>query len=171
MAGAAVAEPRPGAERKGKKQKKQKKRIPVRIDMTPMVDVVMLLITFFMLTTVFNTPQTMEINMPPSDTKVEVAETSLLTLRVLADGAILWNIGIEPPSAITLKELGPLLKERLRMNPKLITLVKVQREGTYSQMVDVMDELNLADIQRFSLAPFQQFDREIAERALGAQGM
>ena len=171
MAGAAVGEPRAGGEKRGKKRKKQKKRIPVRIDMTPMVDVVMLLITFFMLTTVFNTPQTMEINMPPGDTKVEVAETSLLTLRVLADGTILWNIGIEPPAAISLKDLRKFLEERLAENPKLITLVKVQREGTYAQMVDVMDELNLASIGRFSLAPFQQFDREIAERALGTQGI
>jgi biopolymer transport protein ExbD len=112
----------------------------------------------------------MEINMPPGDTKVEVGETSLMTLRVLNDGTILWNIGIEPPNAITLKELRPLLEERLRMNPELITLVKVQRDATYAQMVDIMDELNLAKIQRFSLAPFQQFDREIAERALGGPG-
>ncbi len=76
MAGATVAEPKSSA-KKGKKQKKSKKRIPVRIDMTPMVDVVMLLITFFMLTTVFNTPQTMEINLPPNnmDTSVRVGES------------------------------------------------------------------------------------------------
>ena len=49
MAGASVAEPK-SSTKKGKKGKKSKKRIPVRIDMTPMVDVVMLLITFFMLT-------------------------------------------------------------------------------------------------------------------------
>ena len=70
MAGADVAESKSHA--KGKKKKK--KRAGVRIDMTPMVDVAMLLLTFFMLTTVFNKPQTMELNLPPDkEVKVEVA--------------------------------------------------------------------------------------------------
>ena len=162
MAGASVAEPK-SSQKKGKKQQK-KKRIPVRIDMTPMVDVVMLLITFFMLTTVFNTPQTMEINIPPGESRIEVAETSLLTLRVTGDGTIYWNLGIETPQIIPFEELRKLLVERLQANPKLITLVKVERESTYETMVNIMDELNLANITRFSLAPFQQFDRDIINR-------
>jgi biopolymer transport protein ExbD len=162
MAGASVAEPK-SSQKKGKKQQK-KKRIPVRIDMTPMVDVVMLLITFFMLTTVFNTPQTMEINIPPGESRVEVAETSLLTLRVTGDGTIYWNLGIETPQIVPFVELRKLLVERLQANPKLITLVKVERESTYEIMVNVMDEMNLANITRFSLAPFQQFDRDIIKR-------
>jgi hypothetical protein len=52
----------------------------------------------------------------------------------------------------------------LQANPKLITLVKVERESTYEIMVNVMDEMNLANITRFSLAPFQQFDRDIIKR-------
>jgi len=162
MAGASVAEPK-SSQKKGKKQQK-KKRIPVRIDMTPMVDVVMLLITFFMLTTVFNTPQTMEINIPPGESRVEVAETSLLTLRVTGDGTIYWNLGIETPQIVPFVELRKLLVERLQANSKLITLVKVERESTYEIMVNVMDEMNLANITRFSLAPFQQFDRDIIKR-------
>ena len=161
MAGVVAAEPKKGS---AKKPKKSRKRISVRIDMTPMVDVVMLLITFFMLTTVFNTPQTMEINMPPSTSKVEVAETSLLTLRITVDGSIYWNMGIESPQLVSFSQLRPLLIERLQNNPKLISLVKFEREGTYGQMVDVMDELNLANIQRFSLAPFQAFDKELINR-------
>jgi len=165
MAGAMVAEPRGAGG--GKKEKKSKKRIPVRIDMTPMVDVVMLLITFFMLTTVFNTPQTMEINMPPPDVKVEVAMSNLLTLRVIADGTIFWNMGLDNPQPVEFKSLQTLLKGQLQANSKLITLVKVERGGTYEMMVNVMDELNLANIQRFSLAPFQQFDKELIQRSAG----
>ena len=48
----------------GKGGKKRAKRQSTKIDMTPMVDLAALLITFFMLTTTFNKPQTMEINMP-----------------------------------------------------------------------------------------------------------
>jgi len=167
MAGATVAEPKSSV-KKGKKQKK-KKRIPVRIDMTPMVDVVMLLITFFMLTTVFNTPQTMEINLPPnSDTKVEVGMSDLLTLRVVADGTLLWNYGIDQPVVIEFKDLRQKLVTELKNNPKkLVTLLKVEREGTYEMMVNIMDELNLAGITRFSIAPFKQYDKDIVKRVLG----
>jgi len=132
-----------------------------------MVDVVMLLITFFMLTTVFTTPQTMEINLPPDETPVEVGESSLLTLRVMADGSVYWNMGIERPQRIEFAQLRPLLLERVASNPKLITLVKVQRDGTFNQMVDVMDELGLARITRFSMAPFKDVDLRFIQKGLG----
>ncbi|MBN1503498.1 MAG: biopolymer transporter ExbD [Candidatus Eisenbacteria bacterium] len=167
MAGADVAQPK--KERKsGTKKAKKLRRVGVRVDLTPMVDVIMLLITFFMLTTVFTTPQTMEINLPPDETPVEVGESSLLTLRVMADGTIYWNMGIERPQAIRFAELRPLLMERVASNPKLITLVKVQRDGTYNQMVDVMDELGLAKITRFSMAAFKDVDLRFIQKGLGS---
>ena len=52
-----------GGKKKGSKQKK----MAVRVDFTPMVDMNMLLITFFMLCTSLSKPQTMEINMPSND--------------------------------------------------------------------------------------------------------
>ncbi len=156
-------------EKKGGKKHKAKKRVAVRIDMTPMVDVVMLLITFFMLTTVFNTPQTMEINLPPdSDVKVEVAETSLLTIRAMADGSIYVNLGLETPQKIEFKELRPLLVDRSKANAKLVCLIKVERDGTYELMVNIMDELNLANITRFSIAPFREIDGQLVAKAIAS---
>jgi biopolymer transport protein ExbD len=167
MAGADVAQPK--KERKGSTKKAKKlHRVSARVDLTPMVDVVMLLITFFMLTTVFTTPQTMEINLPPDETPVEVGESSLLTLRVMADGSVYWNMGIERPQRIAFEELRPLLMERVASNPKLITLVKVQRDGTFNQMVDVMDELGLAKITRFSMAAFKDVDLRFIQKGLGS---
>ncbi len=164
MAGADVVAPK---EPKGKGGKKHKKRVGVGIDMTPMVDIMMLLITFFMLTTVFNTPQTMEINLPPdSDVKVEVAETSLLTIRATADGSIYVNMGMETPQRIEFKELRPLMVDRSKSNPKLVVLIKVERQGTYELMVNIMDELNLANITRFSIAPFKEIDSQLIAKAI-----
>jgi biopolymer transport protein ExbD len=166
MAGADLAA-QPKKERKGSKRAKKMRRVGVRVDLTPMVDVVMLLITFFMLTTVFTTPQTMEINLPPDETPVEVGESSLLTLSVMADGNIYWNMGLESPQMIPFSQLRPLLQERIAANPKLITLVKVQRDGTFDMMVNVMDELGLANITRFSMAPFKDVDMRFIQKALG----
>jgi biopolymer transport protein ExbD len=154
---------------KGKHHKKKKaKRVGIRIDMTPLVDVAFLLLTFFMLTSVFSRPQTMELNLPPEkDVKVEVAESNLLTLKVMADGSIWWSKGSEPPTKMAFDGLRPLLLEQNRSNPKLITLVKVDREGKYTQMVDVMDELNLANVTRFSLAPMTDKDKDQIKKLQG----
>jgi len=149
--------------------KKPKKRINVRIDMTPMVDVIMLLLTFFMLTTVFTTPQTMEINIPPENqTQVEVAETMLLTLRVVEDGTIYYNIGVEMPKPIPFSALHQFFVDQLQQKPKLICLLKVNRKGTYDMMVNIMDEINLAGLTRFSLAPFTDADERVIQKIKGA---
>lgn len=73
-----------GGSKKGKHGKKRAKKSSTKIDMTPMVDLAFLLLTFFMLTTTFSKPKTMEINMPidpknhENDTKVNNALTFLL---------------------------------------------------------------------------------------------
>lgn len=149
-----------GHDKKKKKHKKMR-RLGVRLDMTPMVDVAFLLLTFFMLTTTMNRPQTMEINLPPEKATVEVAQSNLLTLRVKDDGAIFWNMSNDPPVKVEYKDLRKLMMQQMAANPKLITLIKVDRKGKYHMMVDIMDEMNLANIQRFSLAPMLDADKAI----------
>lgn len=155
-----------GHDKKKKKHKKMR-RLGVRIDMTPMVDVAFLLLTFFMLTTSMNRPQTMEINLPPEKTTVEVAESNVLTLRVKEDGSIYWNIANESPQKVETKNFRSLMAEKNQQNPKLITLIKVDRKGKYHYMVDIMDDLNLANITRFSLAPMLDADKAILQKVSG----
>jgi biopolymer transport protein ExbD len=166
-------------EAKGQGKVKKAKRVPIRIDMTPMVDVAFLLLTFFMLTTVFRKPQTMEINLPPDvEAKVEIAESNLLTLRVDQEGIIWYNTGTEALKSMKFAELRKLLidwyghpeKSDPRYNKndeKRVTLVKVDREGTFRMMVDIIDELNLAKITRFTLAPMLPADKDMILKAKG----
>ena len=72
----------------GKKKGKQKK-MSIRVDFTPMVDMNMLLITFFMLCTSLSKPQTMEISMPSNDKKITEAEQN----KVAASRAITLILG------------------------------------------------------------------------------
>jgi biopolymer transport protein ExbD len=163
MSGGDVAErPQKG---KGKKKKKAR-RLGIRIDMTPLVDVALLLLTFFMYTTSMSRPQTMEINLPPDkEVKVEIAESNLLTLRINEKGEIFWNAGIESPKRLDPAEQLKFLREKSQGNPKLTTLVKVDREGRYEMLVNIIDELNLAGIQRFSIAPLLDADKALLVRA------
>ena len=82
-----------------KKESKQKK-MNVRVDFTPMVDMLMLLITFFMLCTSLSKPQTMELTMPSNDEntqeeqKNEAKASETVTLYVTADNKIYYGEGI-----------------------------------------------------------------------------
>jgi len=154
-----------GSSRKRHGKKKAKKRINIRIDMTPMVDVAFLLLTFFMLTTVFRKPQTLEINLPPKDVDVKIAESNLMTLRVDENLNIYWNMGIEVPKKIKFDDLRKFLQEKAKENPKLVVLIKIDRKSKYHAMIDIIDELNLANLTRFSLAPMTDIDKKEMARA------
>ncbi|HNB56152.1 MAG TPA: biopolymer transporter ExbD, partial [bacterium] len=89
----------------GKGKKKKKARTGVRLDMTPMVDVAFLLLTFFMLTTAFRLPQTMEISIPEDDkpeNNVKIAESNIMQIRIDLDNNIFWNQGNEKPQKATM---------------------------------------------------------------------
>ncbi|MDM7913647.1 MAG: biopolymer transporter ExbD [Candidatus Eisenbacteria bacterium] len=144
---------------------RHKRRVAIRIDMTPMVDIAFLLLIFFMVTTVFRKPQAMEVNLPPADTKVQVAESNVLTLYVTPDNGFYWRMGTGGVSTTSMKDLRTLFTENAKLNPELIILVKVDRAAKYKTMVDVMDELELANMSRFSLIPLGPEDIKVLESA------
>ncbi len=160
MAGVGGEAPQPRSH--GKKKRRKSKRLGIRIDMTPLVDVAFLLLTFFMLTTSMARPQTMEINLPPDENvKVEIAESNLMTLRVNEKGEVFWNLGLDAPQRIEFDKLRGFIRERLQGNPRLVTLVKIDPKAKYEVMVNIMDELNLADMQRFSIARMTEQDQKL----------
>src|ERR1041385_6538655 len=88
----------------GKKDGKvRSKKTSTRIDMTPMVDLAFLLLTFFILTTTLSKPQTMEITMPEKvkkgDEQPEVNEKKVLTLVLGPNDKVYWYVGITEPQA------------------------------------------------------------------------
>ncbi|KAB2881339.1 biopolymer transporter ExbD [bacterium] len=141
------------------KGKKRKRRLGVRLDMTPMVDVAFLLLTFFMLTTAFRLPQTMEISIPEDDkesNQVKIAESNILQVRVTDDNTIYWNLGNNAPQKTDLNNLRHLFIERSEKNIqdgkgvtikekyKLIMLIKIDKKAKYEHMINIVDELDLA---------------------------
>jgi biopolymer transport protein ExbD len=140
-----------------------KRRVRVRIDMTPMVDVAFLLLIFFMVTTVFRKPQAMEVNLPPGDQKVQVPESNVMSVYIRADKKVFYQIGKSTIASTSRKDLIELFQSNERRNPDLIVLAKVDRAVPYSTMVDVMDALALAEMKRFSLIPLTAEDASRVE--------
>jgi len=135
------------------KIRRSKKQGAVRIDMTPMVDVAFLLLIFFMVTTVFRQPLAMEINMPGPDAQVKVPEQNVLTLFVDQKDRLSYRIGVQPVALLSWTDLARIFDQESRRNPELIILVKIHRQARYESMVEMMDTLEDAGMERFSVVP------------------
>lgn len=159
----AVDTPERGGKKKGGLSgRRPKRRVGIRIDMTPMVDVAFLLLIFFMVTTVFRTPKALEINLPPKDAKVDVAESKTMTIRILADGRVFYKRGAatNPWEKSQVAEVKNVLAP-YKGQSELIVVVKVDREADFEYMVNTLDELHGAQLSRFSITPLE--DKEKAE--------
>jgi biopolymer transport protein ExbD len=139
--------------------RRPKRRIGIRIDMTPMVDIAFLLLIFYMVTTIFAAPQAMEINLPPkqddttSTESIKVPKSNLLQIWVVRDGDIYYQIGNELRTKVNMdlpwKIPGDSIRDLfIRYNwdrPKLSTLFIINPEAKYSKMVDLLDETEVAE--------------------------
>jgi len=168
----------PNGNHQAKKGRRQRKRLGFHLDMTPMVDVAFLLLTFFMLTTTFSKSNTMEINMPPETGEVRIAEQNVMTVRIAGDGMAYCSLGEEVPRRIALYEpsdsrrmvlsgeLRSLLREQTAANRKMVIVVKISEKAKYKNLVDLIDELNLMKIDRFSLDDYTDQDEAAIKGAV-----
>lgn len=143
----------------------KKGRIPVKIDMTPMVDVAFLLLTFFMLTTQFKPPEEVEIQLPLSHSEIKLPESNTMTL-IISDSSKIY-LGFDSPYMmenmfgqqnrnrqaveVKLENLPDLLIKARISNPKLRTIVKGDANAEYGIISDVMDILKKTQITRFAM--------------------
>ena len=72
---------------------KKMKRIGIKIDMTPMVDIAFLLLIFFMSTSQFDPPQKAPISLPDSHSNLKVPESDVLVLAIDKKNQLYWQIG------------------------------------------------------------------------------
>lgn len=96
----------------GKHQKKRAKKSSTRIDMTPMVDLAFLLLTFFVLTSTFAKPKTMEINYPadPKDDKERQKVNNALTIILTEKNQVFWYYGEFMAEGMANPNAAPLTK-------------------------------------------------------------
>ena len=145
--------------------KHKKARVGVKIDMTPMVDVTMLLLTFFMMTTQFKPPEEVTVELPASHSEFKLPESDVMMVYLNKEGKIYLGVDsqflmmrlfgsenrLKRAVEVTKEQLGNILIQARIQNPRLRTVVKGDKASPYGPMEDVMDVLQKARITRFNL--------------------
>jgi len=203
---------------KGKGGKKRAKRILPHMDMTPMVDLMMLLITFFMLTTSMAKAKVMDITLPdkitdPNQEAPKISASRTLNIILGPENKIYWYPGgVKPEDYNNLPPLmetdfsptgvRQLLLERNRalfkkiddfnqqfISGKLeisqdslagairtlknvddtgpIVLIKAYKEANYGNFVDILDEMNICGIARYTFVDIAWYEEKMVEFASG----
>ncbi len=151
---------------KHKGGKKKAKKASTRVDLTPMVDLGFLLVTFFMLTTTFSKPQTMEIKWPAKDDPTKktedkgpsVGKEGTVNVVLGPDRKIYYyskTIADKPEIKVTdfsaegIRRI--LLAEKRDHGDKLFLFIKALDTANYGNVVDILDEVNITAIKMSSV--------------------
>lgn len=159
----------------------RRKRSSLRIDMTPMVDLAFLLITFFMLTTALTKPLVMEVNKPEDDTsntdsRQTIREKDLLTLVLGENDKLYWFIGQTAPeiNVTDYSEVGvrKVLTTKKAEIQRLHVFIKGSKGSRYKNLVDIMDEMLITEIKNYSIVDMtRDDDKLIAEFKMKESGL
>ena len=130
---------------------KKMKRVGIKIDMTPMVDVAFLLLIFFMSTSQFDPPQKVQIKIPESHSNLKVPESDVMVLSISKDNELLYQIGKNPQEMTDLASLEQLVTDQRRRNPRTRVAIRADKESEYGVMEDVMAIMQKTNTISFSL--------------------
>jgi len=187
-----------GGHKKGPGVKKGKK-LSTRIDLTPMVDLGFLLITFFMFTTTLAKPKTMEINMPYKDPNMKeedqnkIKESVALTVLLSKNHTVYYYEGMatDPTKPPDLKRTTFAAKDGIRdeiikkkkevdamkqaggLGPKdqMTVLIKPDTTSTYSDLVNMLDEMNINDVRVYAIIDITDVDQNFIKETEVANGI
>ena len=149
--------------------RRQKKHNP-KIDMTPMVDLGFLLITFFVITTELSKPVTLALIMPKEGTGILLGKSGALTVLLGKSNTIYyyhgdWNDALNAneiyQTSFSVKEgFGKVIREKQQQldisNTKegrdgLMLLIKVGEEAIYGNVIDILDETLINDVKKYAV--------------------
>jgi len=112
-----------------------------------LADISFLLLIFFLSTTMFAVERGIPLVLPGAGSAtVKVKRSSVAVVRANPDGTI--EVDKEP---VSLGRLRTIIEGKLSENPDLIVVLETHPESEYGLMVDILDELRLADARRISL--------------------
>jgi biopolymer transport protein ExbD len=168
-----------GGHKKGPGVKKSKK-LSTRVDLTPMVDLGFLLITFFIFTTTMSQPTAMRLFLPKDTDKPEeqnkVKASGALSLMLGKNDVIYYYEGELAPDAsnfktTTFKEIRDIIiNKKKSTDPKdFVVVIKPHAESTYKNAIDALDEMTINDVKRYALVDIAEVENQLIARTEGAQ--
>ncbi len=167
-----IQTPEKGSHSKHGGGKVRSKKLSTRVDLTPMVDLAFLLISFFMLTTTLNKPQAMELNMPKKDEEVkqDVKASQVLTLLLDDDDKIWYYHGQEvylketdfSPEGVreVIYDKQKAVNKQFGDPAKTIILIKMTDNANYKNMVDILDEMDITDVKTYAIQDIMDLELE-----------
>lgn len=167
-----------GGHKKGPGVKKGKK-LSTRVDMTPMVDLGFLLITFFIFTTTVASPTAMKLFLPKDVDKPEeqnkVKESGAFTILLGRGDQVYYYEGLDPSQLKSTNFKGireEILKKKKSTNPEdLVMIIKPSEEATYKNTVDILDEMTIAEIKRYAMVDISPGEYELVKVTEAANGI
>ena len=158
-----------GGHKKGPGVKKGKK-LSTRVDLTPMVDLGFLLITFFIFTTTMSQPTAMKLLLPKDTDKPEeqnkVKASGALTIMLGKNDGVYYYEGELLPDASNFKSSNfkdireEIINKKKATNPEdFVVVIKPGPEATYKNTVDILDEMTINDVKRYAMVDI--FDTEL----------
>ena len=148
----------------GKKGITKGKKLSTRVDLTPMVDLGFLLITFFIFTTTLSEPKAMKLNLPQDDVKSPntTAASKTISLLLCKGNKVKYYAGDNPalmqetnysPSGIRYIILQQEQKVAARFGSRseTVVLIKPTEDCTYENIVNTLDEMTINNVHRYIL--------------------
>ncbi len=143
----------------------KKYKCQLKIDMTPMVDLGFLLITFFIFTTSMAEPMATNLFMPKDGPETNVSEATVLTVLLAGENKIYYYDGKWDNSfnshqvMLTTYILSSGLRQVIRdkqnrmgsMKNELMLLIKPSDESTYNNVLNTLDETMINGVKKYSL--------------------
>jgi biopolymer transport protein ExbD len=145
---------------------KKAKKLSTRVDMTPMVDLGFLLITFFIFTTTMSTPAAMQLYMPKDtdkqDEQNKAKESGALTIMLGKDNHVYYYEGQLLPDGSNFKSSNfgnsdegirhvIMRKKANTAADDLVVVIKPNSDASYKNTVDILDEMTINQVKRFAL--------------------
>ncbi|HTF18609.1 MAG TPA: biopolymer transporter ExbD [Chryseolinea sp.] len=141
-------------------------RRSIHLDMTPMVDLAFLLLTFFVLTMTIKDEFVLKMKMPEQDSKVDppvVSKSRVLTVLLGESNQIFYFQGSDPLQSTDFGPTGirKVLSESMTKRDDLVVLIKPTSKCRYQNLIDIMDEIRIVGLENYFLVKETGEDRAL----------
>ena len=131
---------------------KKRSKVSTEIPNSSLSDIAFLLLIFFMVSTVFAIEEGLILDLPSKEAVAKkISRKNIMRVSGYANGLI--TIDDEP---VNLHDVRGRVEQAMMDNDKLIVVVETDPQATYGLMIDMLDELKLAQAQRVSLKTLEK---------------